>query len=77
MKGKEVCAALSIKPGVQTGVILARVVEWQLSHPDQGKEACEAFLKDEHAAGRLFPLVSNDCRRSANHGGRAAKKPKH
>jgi len=67
---------LSIKPGARTGVILSRVVEWQLSNPDQGKTACEAFLKEEFAAGRLLATVSSSGKRDVNQSRRAAKKAK-
>lgn len=75
-KGKEVCAALPIKPGPQTGAILSRVVEWQLSHPDEGKAECETFLRGELDAGRLFPSIGDDGKRGANRRGKATKKAK-
>ena len=43
------------RPGQWTGEVLARVVEWQLAHPppEGSKEAAEAWLREEHAAGRI------------------------
>ncbi|KAH9947968.1 hypothetical protein B0H21DRAFT_821480 [Amylocystis lapponica] len=53
LDGREVVRALGVTPGAWTGQVLARVVEWQLRHPEEGKDACEAWLKAEYAAGRI------------------------
>ncbi|TRM65648.1 hypothetical protein BD626DRAFT_485438 [Schizophyllum amplum] len=54
LDGREVVSLLgAAKPGPWTGAVLARVVDWQLEHPEGAKDACAAWLKDEHAAGRL------------------------
>lgn len=80
-QGGEVCAALSIKPGPQMKPIMARVVEWQLSHPGESKAACERFLKEEQAAGRLVTVVTSsstggDGKRKADQEGKTSKKSK-
>jgi tRNA nucleotidyltransferase (CCA-adding enzyme) len=41
------------KPGPWTGQVLAKVVEWQLGHPDGSKEDCKFWLKDELKAGKI------------------------
>jgi tRNA nucleotidyltransferase (CCA-adding enzyme) len=41
------------QPGAWTGQVLARVIKWQLEHPDGTKIECEAWLKAEHEAGRI------------------------
>lgn len=41
------------KPGAWTGKILALVIEWQLAHPTGTKDECDAWLRDEKAAGRI------------------------
>jgi tRNA nucleotidyltransferase (CCA-adding enzyme) len=33
--------------------VLSNIVEWQLEHPEGTKDACEQWLKDERAAGRI------------------------
>lgn len=32
---------------------MARVIEWQLEHPDGTQEECQAWLKTEHRVGRV------------------------
>ncbi|THH17212.1 hypothetical protein EW146_g3555 [Bondarzewia mesenterica] len=46
------------KMGQWTGRALAKVIEWQLDHPDGTKEQCAEWLKSERAAGRL--VVEDD-----------------
>ncbi|PIL30884.1 hypothetical protein GSI_07053 [Ganoderma sinense ZZ0214-1] len=53
LDGKEVMKLLGAPPGPWTGTILARVVEWQLEHPEGTKQECEAWLREEQAAGRI------------------------
>ncbi|KAL1699400.1 hypothetical protein EV121DRAFT_265176 [Schizophyllum commune] len=54
LDGREVVSVLgAARPGPWTGKVLARVVDWQLEHPGGTKDACVAWLKEEHAAGRL------------------------
>jgi tRNA nucleotidyltransferase (CCA-adding enzyme) len=53
-KGREVIQTLSAsKAGSWTGQVLAKVMEWQLQHPDQGKEECKTWLKGEQVSGRI------------------------
>jgi tRNA nucleotidyltransferase (CCA-adding enzyme) len=53
-QGREVVRILEApKPGPWTGMVLARVIEWQLEHPAGSKEECAEWLKAERAAGRI------------------------
>lgn len=76
-QGKQVCQLLDERPGPHMSAILARVTEWQLSHPGEGVASCEAFLKEEKAAGRL-PAAPGpaDGKRGAKQDGKANKKAK-
>ncbi|EGO02775.1 hypothetical protein SERLA73DRAFT_176148 [Serpula lacrymans var. lacrymans S7.3] len=54
VNGQEVVQALGgNKAGPWTGIILARVMEWQLEHPSGSKVDCIAWLQAEQAAGRI------------------------
>ncbi|EPQ61126.1 hypothetical protein GLOTRDRAFT_69359 [Gloeophyllum trabeum ATCC 11539] len=53
LTGRDVVAELNAKPGPWTGQALARVVEWQLDHPQGTKEECATWLRAEHAEGRI------------------------
>jgi len=33
--------------------MLAKVIEWQLEHPEADKDACVAWLNEEQRSGRL------------------------
>ena len=75
-QGKEVVKLLGATPGPWTGQVLARVVEWQLEHPDGTKQECEAWLRAEHEAGRIS-TVSSTVKRGQDMGADAkAKKAK-
>lgn len=53
-QGRQVNEAMGAsKPGPWTGQILARVIEWQLEHPDGTMVECEAWLRAEREAGRI------------------------
>lgn len=53
-QGRQVVETMGVsKPGAWTGQVLARVIEWQLEHPDGTRTECEAWLKAEHGAGRV------------------------
>lgn len=41
------------RPGPWTGQVLARVIEWQLEHPDGTSSECEEWVKAEKSAGRI------------------------
>lgn len=41
------------KPGPWTAVMLNKVMEWQLEHPEGDKDACITWLKEEQRSGRL------------------------
>ena len=56
--GKEVVKLLGATPGPWTCQVLARVVEWQLEHPEGTKQECEAWLRAEHEAGRISTVAS-------------------
>ncbi|KAF9243781.1 hypothetical protein BU15DRAFT_86220 [Melanogaster broomeanus] len=53
LNGNEVISVVGGKPGPHTAVILAKVVEWQLEHPEGGKDACISWLTEEHSSGRF------------------------
>ncbi|KAI0825228.1 hypothetical protein BC628DRAFT_1320460 [Trametes gibbosa] len=54
LDGREVTTILgAANPGPWTGQVLARVVEWQLEHPQGTKDECEAWLRAEQAAGNI------------------------
>ncbi|KAF9229680.1 hypothetical protein BS17DRAFT_744049 [Gyrodon lividus] len=53
LNGNEIISVTGGKPGPQTAVMLAKVVEWQLEHPDGDKDACISWLKEEHSSGRF------------------------
>ncbi|KAI0651437.1 hypothetical protein C8Q79DRAFT_899091 [Trametes meyenii] len=54
LDGREVVEVLGAAgPGPWTGQVLARVVEWQLEHPQGTKEECKTWLTAEQAAGRI------------------------
>lgn len=60
MKGGEVGAILNAKGGPWTGVVLARVIEWQLEHPDGSKEECTVWLKEQYSSGNLVVNELNE-----------------
>ncbi|KAL5535282.1 CCA1 [Sanghuangporus sanghuang] len=73
LNGNEIVWLLgATRPGVWTGSVLARVSEWALDHPEGTKDACAAWLKAEHEAGRID--IGNISAMSAK--GHRAKKPK-
>ncbi|KAI0638969.1 hypothetical protein C8Q77DRAFT_1078625 [Trametes polyzona] len=75
LDGREVVRVLEApSPGPWTGQVLARVVEWQLEHPQGTKEECEAWLRAEHAAGRI--TVSAAKRVGGGDADAKTKKPK-
>ncbi|KAF8321615.1 hypothetical protein DL93DRAFT_2130122 [Clavulina sp. PMI_390] len=81
LNGREVCTALSISPGPQMSLINALIIEWQLSHPELGKEECIEWLKGEQAAGRLPAAPAkqqrvDDGKRKAGQEGKPGKKAK-
>ncbi|KAG1716800.1 hypothetical protein ID866_398 [Astraeus odoratus] len=41
------------RPGPWTGVLLEKVLEWQLEHPEGDKTACREWLKEECSSGRI------------------------
>lgn len=55
-----------------------RVVEWQLGHPEQDRDACATWLKEEQAAGRLAPAgdFAKEAKRSGKQDGKPKKKAK-
>ena len=50
---------------------LAKVVEWQLEHPNGSKEECREHLKAEATSGRL--IVGDIKRRPEDSGGKKKK----
>ncbi|KAJ8488681.1 hypothetical protein ONZ51_g3411 [Trametes cubensis] len=58
LDGREVVKILEApSAGPWTGQVLARVIEWQLEHPEGTKEDCEAWLRAEQAAGNINTSV--------------------
>ncbi|KAJ3805839.1 hypothetical protein F5876DRAFT_51138 [Lentinula aff. lateritia] len=53
LDGREVVSLLNLKAGPWTGTVLARVVEWQLEHPEGSKGECLTWLKKQLSAGTL------------------------
>ena len=47
------------KPGPWTGVVLDKVTEWQLDHPNGTKEECGTWLKAQQAAGKIAINLAN------------------
>ena len=41
------------KPGIWTGQVLSKVIEWQLEFPEGTKEECAQWLKAEYEAGSI------------------------
>lgn len=56
-QGNEIAQVLGYKPGRATADLLAKVIEWQLEHPRADKEACMAWFKEEHQAGKFEELL--------------------
>lgn len=51
-KGRDVVKIMGAsKPGAWVGQILMQVIEWQLDHPHESKEACAEWLTMEHKNG--------------------------
>ncbi|KAK0500640.1 hypothetical protein EDD18DRAFT_1067916 [Armillaria luteobubalina] len=53
LNGRDVVRVLEAKPGPWTGQVLTQVMEWQLEHPKQTKEDCEAWLKHAYSMGLI------------------------
>lgn len=65
------------KPGVWTGQVLAKVMEWQLEHTNGTREECEAWLLAEKNAGKIVVeenVPSQGKRKKGNNNDSAAKK---
>jgi tRNA nucleotidyltransferase (CCA-adding enzyme) len=61
------------------GQVLAKIVEWQLEHPDGGKEECKSWLKEELKEGRITFDAESRIKRGTNladESGRGGKKTK-
>lgn len=60
LQGKDLKAVPSAprQPGPWTGRALARVMEWQLEHPDGTKEECTAWLDGQFAKGLI--VIASD-----------------
>ncbi|KAG8814953.1 CCA tRNA nucleotidyltransferase, mitochondrial, partial [Serendipita sp. 400] len=54
--GKIVCHTLNIRPGPHMGLIMDRIIHWQLENPDKDVGDCEAWLKEEGTKGTFGPL---------------------
>lgn len=58
-QGMETIKLLGLKPGPITSVLLQKVVEWQLDHPEGTKDECSEYIKSEWASGKIAapPIV--------------------
>ncbi|KAG9023170.1 CCA tRNA nucleotidyltransferase, mitochondrial [Tulasnella sp. JGI-2019a] len=73
LDGNDVCKLLGASPGAWMTGALAKVVEWQLGHPDGTKADCQSWLQGEVDSGKV---VVGDPRRSHDDGGNKKKKLK-
>lgn len=71
LDGKEINTVLEMKASALTGVILQKVIGWQLDNPEASKEDCKAWLLKEKEAGIIEVLKAGE-----NMAGRANKKQK-
>ncbi|KAJ3789687.1 hypothetical protein GGU10DRAFT_283680, partial [Lentinula aff. detonsa] len=53
LDGREVISLLDAKAGPWTGTVLARVIQWQLEHPEGSKDECSRWLKEQHSSGSI------------------------
>ncbi|KAH7883919.1 hypothetical protein F5I97DRAFT_1930135 [Phlebopus sp. FC_14] len=53
LNGNEVIKVVGSKPGPWTAVLLAKIVEWQLEHPDGSKDECKNWLERECSSGAI------------------------
>lgn len=77
LDGNEVVRVLDAgRPGAWMNGVLARVIEWQLRHPEGTKAECEEWLRGEHAAGRISFEVAPAKRVQNDGGAKQGKKAK-
>lgn len=78
LDGNEVVRVLDAgRSGPWMNKVLARIIEWQLAHPEGTKEQCEEWLRAEHAAGRVsFDVAPPVKRVQKDAGAKQGKKPK-
>ncbi|KAI6133354.1 hypothetical protein EDD16DRAFT_1467437 [Pisolithus croceorrhizus] len=74
LDGNEVTNLVESKPGPWTRIVLDKVFEWQLEHPEGDKAACASWLKEECSSGRidvqaLIESTSGSKRAQTNEGG--------
>ncbi|KAF8845429.1 hypothetical protein BDN67DRAFT_1065287 [Paxillus ammoniavirescens] len=60
LNGNDIISVVGGKPGPHTAIMLAKVVEWQLEHPEGDKHACMNWLKEEHSSGRFHVQESRE-----------------
>ncbi|KIJ21452.1 hypothetical protein PAXINDRAFT_159537 [Paxillus involutus ATCC 200175] len=53
LNGNDIISVVGGKPGPHTAIMLAKVVEWQLEHPEGDEHACMNWLREEHSSGRF------------------------
>lgn len=64
-------------PGAWVGPVLARVIEWQLDHPNGTKQECEAWLISERDTGKITTQANPSAGKRKESGGEGvAKKAK-
>ncbi|KAL4069364.1 hypothetical protein J3A83DRAFT_4096357 [Scleroderma citrinum] len=80
LNGNEVVALVGGKPGPWTRIVLDKILEWHLEHPQGDKVACTDWLKEECNSGRINvqELVdsSSGSKRVQNNEGGTSKKVK-
>ncbi|KAI6153282.1 hypothetical protein BKA82DRAFT_4087879 [Pisolithus tinctorius] len=74
LDGNEVTNLVESKPGPWTKIVLDKVFEWQLEHPEGDKAACASWLKEECNSRRinvqaLIESTSGSKRTQAGEGG--------
>ncbi|KAI5991484.1 hypothetical protein EDD15DRAFT_2169291 [Pisolithus albus] len=78
LDGNDVTRLAESKPGPWTKIVLDKVFEWQLEHPEGDKAACASWLKEECSSGRidvqaLIESTSGSKRTQAGEGGNSKR----
>lgn len=69
LDGMETIKVLGIKPGPITSILLQKVIEWQLDHPEGTKEECSDYIKSEWANGKITvpPVIQKVGNKKSKH----------
>lgn len=57
-KGRDISQILGVKQGPSIGIIIEKVVTWQLQNPDLGVDECCNWLRKEAESGSLKDVVN-------------------